>query len=283
MVFTNSFVGVLPPTYRGAIMAGHGAAGVAVAAIKFCLNFWWFPSTDLDSITASAILFFGIAAVLMIICGILTYVLTNHSFFKYYQTAIVPAENTIRPDKEPLLNDVLVLKSNWQLMRDIWVDWVNAALSLFITLTLFPGFTTMIRNYDKSLSNENFRTILINVFQVCDFIGRFVPKWILFPSMKYLWIPVWSRLIYIPLILIPVYSDLFPSNYVAYTVIVLFSLSNGYWTTLAVIYGPMRVDRKHVESASILMGYALQVGVFMGVHLAMILLLIIEGEKAVIG
>jgi len=149
-------------------------------------------------------------------------------------------------------------------------------LVLSVTLSLFPGFTAEFRNYDSAMSKGNFTGNLIVIFQVGDFIGRTLPKWFLFPPKKYLWIVIISRIVFYPLFMLLIYTNIFFSekNLVAYFVMIFFALSNGYWSTVGMVYGPSELDVKEQENGGYLMGFFLQFGVFIGVHLAMILLAI---------
>jgi len=158
--------------------------------------------------------------------------------------------------------------------KKIWVGAVNVFFTFVVTLGLFPGFTVLFRNYDSATKNVDFAGNLIGIFQLCDFIGRTAPRWVKFPPPKYLWIAILARIVFFPLFLLLVYTDIFssPKNVIAYIVMILFSLTNGYWSTVGMVYGPANLEPKEQEVGGFLMGFSLQFGVFMGVHLAMILL-----------
>eukprot|EP01125_Pyxidicula_operculata_P020598 TRINITY_DN7644_c0_g1_i1.p1 TRINITY_DN7644_c0_g1~~TRINITY_DN7644_c0_g1_i1.p1 ORF type:complete len:422 (+),score=30.47 TRINITY_DN7644_c0_g1_i1:29-1294(+) len=285
-----SLVGNLPPIYRGALMAGHGVAGVGISVLKLCLNFWWFNnSISSSSVISSGIIYFGLASIVMIYCSIATYALTHSDFYLFYETHDI-SMNDDEKDVSSNENQSLIISEEYSqqvtccgVWKKIFPDALNVFITLLITLSLFPGYTTRMRNYDETLSNENFGVILLNLFQFFDFIGRISHRFVLYPKKKYLWIPVWSRLIFYPLVMLSVYSDYFSNNAIAYTVMILFSLSNGYLTTLGMIYGPTRVQRHENETAGVLMGFSLQVGVIAGLHIAMILLASIEGVDSLFG
>jgi len=167
--------------------------------------------------------------------------------------------------------------TTFSILKKIWSGALNVFITFVITLSLFPGFTGEFRNYDPKLKNPgDFIGNLIAIFQLCDFIGRTIPRWFLFPSRRFLWIVVLSRLIFYPLFMILIYTNLFssPGNALGYVVMIFFALSNGYWSTVGMVYGPQGLSPKEQETGGFLMGFALQFGVFIGVHLAIILLFI---------
>jgi len=164
---------------------------------------------------------------------------------------------------------------------------LDAFLVLFvflISLTFYPGFTLMMKNNDvKSFSKNNYMLVLISIFQLFDFIGRTLPKWVIIPNNpNLLWIPSLLRVVCIPLFIIAIYTDWFPSNYISFLIVAVFAWSNGYFGTLLMMSGPQRVVPRESKNAGILMGCLLQVGVFIGVHLAMILMISIEGVNTFI-
>jgi len=161
-------------------------------------------------------------------------------------------------------------------MKKIWRGEFNAFITFVITLGLFPGFTVLFKNYDFSLTAVNFTGNLIAIFQICDFIGRTLPRWFLWPPARFLWILTLSRLVFFPLFMLLIYTNIFysPKNLVAYIVMIFFALSNGYWGTVSMVYGPAGLDAKEQDNGGFLMAFFLQFGVFIGVHLAMALLAI---------
>jgi len=148
---------------------------------------------------------------------------------------------------------------------------------LAVTLSLFPGFTCEFRNYDSEMPRDDFVEILIMIYQTCDFIGRTLPKWFRFPPKKYLWIAVISRVIFYPLFMLLIYTNIFFSekNLVAYFVLIIFGLTSGYFASVGMVYGPSELDVPEQKNGGLLMGFFIQFGVFCGVHLAIILLAIV--------
>jgi hypothetical protein len=59
---------------------------------------------------------------------------------------------------------------------------------------------------------------------------------------------------------------------------VLMALSNGYFSTLAMIYGPLRVDHKQTEIAGSVMIFSLTFGLFCGAMLAYLVEFVVTGS-----
>eukprot|EP01125_Pyxidicula_operculata_P007384 TRINITY_DN2515_c0_g1_i1.p1 TRINITY_DN2515_c0_g1~~TRINITY_DN2515_c0_g1_i1.p1 ORF type:complete len:432 (-),score=87.27 TRINITY_DN2515_c0_g1_i1:18-1313(-) len=288
-------IAALPPEYTGALMSGQGLAGVFVGVLKLLMNFWWFPIAENDPnkstiISESGVIYFGISSWVILICSICTAILMNSQFYKYHQEKkffIQPVhlDSASNMDLSVPLNEGLGENTKKDLstvsftgvIKKIWVDALSAFIIFVVTLSLFPGFTVRFRSYDESIT-KNYGVILITLFQVFDFIGRTVPKWITWPPKQYIWIPSWSRVVFYVFFMFCTFTDFFPSNYIAYFIMILFSLSNGYLSTLAMMNGPTRVDEDELETAGILMGGALQLGVLLGSHLSILLLYIATGK-----
>ncbi len=119
------------------------------------------------------------------------------------------------------------------------------------------------------------------MFQLGDLIGRFLPQLVVVVPKRILLLPVFSRFAFIPLWMLMVYTGYLASNIYPYVFMGIMSISNGYFSTLAMMFGPSRVSAAEAPVAGTLMIFFLQIGVFAGVHTAMILLVIIAGPQAV--
>jgi len=267
-------------------MSGQGIAGIIAGTLKICVNFWWFTDTgnNPNNLITAGVLYFGIASLVMIVVTFCTWALTNTQFYCYHQNQ----SSSISVQTAPALYDGDLGISESQklpptirgVLRKIWVEALHVWLVIGMTLFVFPGFTTLVRNYDKAnLSTANFIVILISLFQFWDTVGRTLPKWLQFGSLqRFLPIPIWLRFLFIPLFMISIYTDYFPYNSISYIVMSLFALSNGYFSTLCMMYGPVRVEPSEARIAGTLMGFFLQIGVFSGVHLAMMVMFLVEGN-----
>jgi len=273
------------------VMSGQGFAGILAAVFKLCINFWWYTNieTSKSSLLASGLLNFGVAALVILIVAFCCFLLTKSEFYCYYSNqssriavSIIDDENFMNEIKTSPDTEIIEASSKLEVLKKIKWDAFHVFHVFLITLVLFPGFTTRIHNYDHNLIPANHALILISIFQLMDLVGRTIPKWIVFPSADKLWLPTWLRVIFIPLFMISIYTDWFPHNAISYTVMILFALTNGYISTLLVMSGPNRVSLMDSKTAGTLMSVFLQLGIFLGVNLAMILVVILEGADSVV-
>jgi len=59
---------------------------------------------------------------------------------------------------------------------------------------------------------------------------------------------------------------------------ILLAFTNGYCGTLSMMFGPKNVEPHEREHAGIIMSFSLNVGIFIAVHFAFLLLYLIEGN-----
>jgi len=275
-------------------MSGQGIAGISAGLFKIAINFWWYPNAvhNRSELMVTGVIFFGVGSLLIIGSALATIILINSYLFSYYNHfAHRPIESM--DDKEIFSTSSISLtdqndnsnikQSTLEIFKKIKWEAGNVFFIFLLTLTIFPGFTTKIRNYIPSLSSGNNALIIITIFQLVDSVGRTLPKWIIFPkSPDNLRYPCWFRIIFIPLFFISIYTDWFPYNEISYIVMTLFSLTNGYFGTLCMMAGPNRVKISDSKTAGALMAFSLQFGIFLGVNMAIILLVIIQGPSSVL-
>jgi len=114
-----------------------------------------------------------------------------------------------------------------------------------------------------------------------DCSGRIITRWWIFPeNHERLWIPTWLRVIFIPFVIIYVYTDIFRFNALSYIITIFLAFTHGYFSTVCMMSAPKRVPDNQSTNSGILMAFFLQLGIFVGVNLATVLLLIIEGPSA---
>jgi solute carrier family 29 (equilibrative nucleoside transporter) protein 4 len=108
--------GVLPNKYMGAIMFGQGFSGVVISVIRaFCLI--GFPSGDPENDFKGALIYFSLAALILVACSIGHIVFQRMPFVIYYirkaneqkdktfRRISLGAENEIEEGDSPLLGN----------------------------------------------------------------------------------------------------------------------------------------------------------------------------------
>ena len=194
--------------------------------------------------------------------------------------------------------------------KKMWLQSFSVWMVFFVTLSLFPGVATMMKpqvdsgsslntmadaffdpNYDvistsssdsQTWLEEWFSLILITLFMIFDFVGRLLPSFFVFFTPKTLWIPVVVRAVFFPLFsLMAAGIWTYGVNYFAPIVMILFALSNGYFGTVAMIFGPAETDPEESEVASTIMSFSLNFGIFCGSFFSLLLLYFINGSFSV--
>lgn len=148
----------------------------------------------------------------------------------------------------------------------------------FITSLVFPAISTNIESVDKgsgSLWTTKFFIPLTTflLFNFADLCGRQVTAWIQVPGPRSKVLPglVLLRTCLLPLFIFCNYqprihlhtvvfqSDLYPVLFTS-----LLGLSNGYLSTLALMYGPKIVPRELAEATGVVMSFYVCLGLVLG-------------------
>ena len=162
-------------------------------------------------------------------------------------------------------------KTYLEVYKDIFLIAFQVLLCFIITFVVFPGTqlsTTFDFLGDSALDVAWFSVLMITIFNIFDTIGRFLASWVRIFTPKTLLILTLFRLVFIPTsILIQLEhspSWLFQSDWFRITNMALFALTNGYNSTLCMIYGPSLANNLNKEKAGIIMSFNLVGGIFFG-------------------
>lgn len=159
------------------------------------------------------------------------------------------------------------IKQLVETIKIIWIQWVSVALNFIITLTLFPGYTTDIRQ--GKLGNWSF-VLVTTAFCIFDWIGRFLPSVFLFPVRKFAWIPIVCRLAFFPVFMISIQGVCNCGEpYWSICWQIPFALTNGYFGTLNLIYGSNNENcsLEQRKQASFLISFAINAGILIAMLL----------------
>ena len=162
--------------------------------------------------------------------------------------------------------------------KKIWLHAWSVLLVFFITFLVFPGVIIADGTKLCFCSDVTWSVVLmITFFNIFDTCGRFSPNLFKIFSKKTLWVAVLGRLDRIIRNLIRTIFVMF-YLFIAYRVgevffcstawkminIILFAFTNGYCSTLAMIYGPMVVNDNEREKSGQIMSFHLVFGIFLG-------------------
>ncbi|CAK6965286.1 equilibrative nucleoside transporter 2 [Scomber scombrus] len=164
-----------------------------------------------------------------------------------------------------------------EVFKKIWVMAFCVTFVFTVTLSVFPAVTADV----KTSSPGNWERFFISVccfliFNLGDWLGRTITTVIHWPRKESRIFPalVVSRVIFVPLLMLcnvqirsnlPVY---FGHDAAFATIMILFSLSSGYFVCLSMSYAPQLVEPKDAETAGALMTFFLALGLSIGAALS---------------
>jgi len=269
-----------PPEYAQAIQSGNAIAGIVVCILRIITKAS-FP-LDVNGLRRSAIVYFAIAAFVLLLCIFAYIVLIRLPF-----TIHCLSENSLKNPVELLSaseredSDSPSYTSFWEsfkpVFRKVWRYGLAGAFTFCVTLFAFPG---MLINIDTDmLPADWFPIIIITDFSIFDFAGKSLPNvhknsLEKFPD-KLLYIGATARVLLIPFFIMCMYVDFF--KHVAWPLFftALFALTNGYYGSLVMMMGPSKVDNSQKEVAGTFMAFTIIAGLTIGALLSWILQLFI--------
>eukprot|EP01112_Ceratiomyxa_fruticulosa_P013868 TRINITY_DN392_c0_g1_i2.p1 TRINITY_DN392_c0_g1~~TRINITY_DN392_c0_g1_i2.p1 ORF type:complete len:416 (+),score=65.13 TRINITY_DN392_c0_g1_i2:185-1432(+) len=280
-VLFGSVVGlasIFPEGYTTAFMSGNGVAGIAAFILRVVTKVSM-PNTE-KGLQHSGTLYFVLAAFLILVCLLLYLVLMKLPITIYYMQRYYSTQNT---ERESLLKDSENIRrkpnvSTWKLALKIKREALTVFFVFFVTLSLFPGVTSLVPTSTPSLGDAWFQIIFSGFFMVFDFLGRTSPRFAILFGPKKLWIPVILRSVFFPLLVLLVRPRIFDKDVYAYIIMAVLALTNGYCGTLGMMYGPTNADPHEKETAGIIMSFSLNFGIFCATHFALLVDYLIQGS-----
>lgn len=290
--------GMFPIKYMQAVMSGQAVGGV-FAAVANILSIALSGSDERDS----AFVFFTIATVtsLIALVGYLTLYTNDFSrYYIYYQEeqviSVSPPEETEEDDTVVLNKESSVQNTNTDtrspyrvVFEKIWLDSLGAGSVFFVSLTCFPALASAIvstMDVSSVWKDQYFSAVVcFLLFNMGDWCGRATAGAIRWPNehhRKKILLICAIRIVYIPLIIMcniqPRKNEnwtVFKSDFAPLVFILTLGLTNGYFSTLCMMYGPKRVENRYAEYAGTFMSVALTVGLAAGSLLGFFLIRIV--------
>eukprot|EP00042_Codosiga_hollandica_P036452 m.278811 g.278811 ORF g.278811 m.278811 type:complete len:464 (-) comp54893_c2_seq4:832-2223(-) len=287
--------GQLPFKYTQAVMSGQALGGFIISVLNVVTlaasdtrittddDTGSGQSTDENSIDTAALMFFAISVGCILVCFILFLWMDKLEFVRYYREIVEQQsfiEEDIIDESTGLISGrkrtsivVLSVRSTFSKIKSV-------AFSVFmnfgVTLAVFPALTAEVKS---NASNAVYaHTYFIPVycfvlFNLADWLGRICAGFYQIPGQAHasrMPIPTLGRLIFVALFALlhlrkEMYSySLFDDDAWAYVFMLLFGMTNGYFGSLCMMYGPSIVDANESEFASIIMVTSLNLGLTAG-------------------
>ncbi|XP_057541759.1 equilibrative nucleotide transporter 1-like [Amaranthus tricolor] len=247
--------GELPERYMQAVVAGTAASGVLVSFLRIFTKAIY--PQDYNGLRNSAILYFVVGIVVMIICVVFYNVAHRLPVIKYYHELKLQAVDEADEKKGPLSGPV------WEIMGRIKWHGVGIVIIYVVTLSIFPGFIT--EDVHSELLGDWYPILLITSYNVFDLVGKSLTSLYLFENENAAIGACFARLLFYPLYLGCLHGPQFFRTEIPVTVLTcLLGLTNGYITSVLMILAPKTVQLQHAETAGILVVLFLVVGLASG-------------------
>ncbi|VUZ40866.1 unnamed protein product [Hymenolepis diminuta] len=171
--------------------------------------------------------------------------------------------------------------------RECWLQCLTVWMVFVCTLALFPSVQSTIKPSDPSYIIKESWFVDITCFfffNLFALLGCVVSNWVRFPGARFLWVPVLLRLIFfVPFFLLSNYRidgrvadrrmPLWITNDHIYVFgSIVFAFTSGYFSSLAMMYAPMRSPPERAGLAGLLASFFLIFGVFCGCNLTRLLM-----------
>ncbi|GMT05958.1 hypothetical protein PENTCL1PPCAC_28132, partial [Pristionchus entomophagus] len=250
-LYQNSIFGLtadFPQNYTNAIVLGNNLCGIFTTVLNIICTLIFE-----DDIEAIALLYFSISLVTLVACGVLMMVGSRRTFYKYYIAAGERARAEQNTEKPTLAQYIECYKS-------CWVQLFNVFFTFFVTLAIFPAVMTSIPPVAEKGADWTFFisqrmyvpfTTFLN-FNLFAVLGSFSAGFFQIPSERFLWIPVLARGLFIPLFMFMNYlpdqrtlyvPKVLQSTWVFIMSVSLLALTQGYFSSLGMMYAPRVVDK----------------------------------------
>ncbi|XP_069015228.1 equilibrative nucleoside transporter 2-like [Embiotoca jacksoni] len=167
-----------------------------------------------------------------------------------------------------------------EVFKKTWVMAFCVTFVFTVTLSVFPAVTVDVKTSFPGKWERFFIAVCcFLIFNLSDWIGRTVTTVIQWPRKESRLFPalVVSRVVFIPLVMLcnvqsrtylPVF---FPHDGAFVAIMILFSVSSGYFVCLSMSYAPQLVEPKDAETAGAMMTFFLALGLSIGAALSFLL------------
>lgn len=267
--------GMLPKEYSNAYVIGLGLSGFIIAALRIlCLAS--FPDNE-EGLMKSTEVYYLISGVLLLICiGVQFHIMRNPEVIKYTRTQTTNTQEInqqllqIDSEGSSVNSSKTKMPGFMELLRLMWEDVLLVWFVLLVTLGLYPGLS--LATQDESIPYAWFSTIMVIIFNFGDLLGKTIPKFFI-ASHKSIWILSFLRLVFgFTFYMVADKQSpewLFGSIWFKMLNMLLFSLSNGYNSTVIIIQSTEKLPERERERAGYIIATALMVGIFSGTVVAL--------------
>nr|CAH7750237.1 unnamed protein product [Callosobruchus chinensis] len=266
-IYQNTIYGMaakLPPQYTGAVVLGNNISGTFAAIVSLV------SSMTTENIRMAAIYYFITALFVLLVCFDTYFALPLNRFYRHFEL------KSKKQQQVPSATGIKERPPYWYIFKKSLPQLGNVFLMFFVTLACFPAMNADVRPVSEDFPIQKYFTSItcFITFNVMSMLGSLLPSVVIWPAPKWLWIPVTLRLAYIPFFLLCNYQVksvdrvlpvLIKNDWVYWIVSSTMGFTNGYWSSLAMMYTPRQVEGRHAPMAGMFAAAALITGIFVGI------------------
>ncbi|XP_015695749.2 equilibrative nucleotide transporter 1-like [Oryza brachyantha] len=252
------FAGELPKRYMQAVLAGTAVSGVLVSALRVITK-GVYPQ-DSHGLRKSAILYFVVSIVVMIICIVCYNVAGKLPIVLYYKNIKKRAQ---KAEEDGGMSGSSWRSTLWSIVGRVKWHGIGIAFIYGITLSIFPGYIT--EDVHSEALKDWYPIILITAYNVFDLIGKSLPAFYFLENANVAITGSFARLLFYPLFYGCLHGPSFFRTEIPVTILTcLLGLTNGYLTCILISLAPKAVPIQHSETAGIVITLFLVTGLVSG-------------------
>ncbi|XP_022673486.1 equilibrative nucleoside transporter 1-like isoform X2 [Varroa destructor] len=265
----TGMAGTFPAKYMTVNVLGQAVGGVFATLCQLACLLHDTSPTD------AAFLYFSIATVVLVFTLMCFLLLVNMKFYDYYingDSVASPSSSEPKVQSKPSTPLWTIFKSGWKFhVSTISIFWV--------TLAVFPAVTALIRSSNADSGSALTTTLFVPLacfvtFNFTDLFGRLLARFLPISSTNANWLLMMAvgRVVFVPLLIVcnvaptsrVLTNVIFQHDWQYIIIMVLFGLSNGYITTLALTYASKCCAEEYQEVAGSLAALFLGLGLALG-------------------
>ncbi|KAF0899498.1 hypothetical protein E2562_019981 [Oryza meyeriana var. granulata] len=256
------FAGELPERYMQAVVAGTAASGVLVSALRVITK-GVYPQ-DAHGLRKSAILYFLVSIVVMIICIVCYNVADKLPVVVYYKNIKKRAQ---KAEEDGGMSGSAWRSTLWSIVGRVKWHGIGIAVIYAITLSIFPGYIT--EDVHSEALKDWYPIMLITAYNVFDLVGKSLPAFYFLENANVAVAGSFARLLFYPLFYGCLHGPSFFRTEIPVTILTcLLGLTNGYLTCILMTLAPKAVPIQHSEMAGIVIVLFLVTGLVIGSFVA---------------
>jgi solute carrier family 29 (equilibrative nucleoside transporter), member 1/2/3 len=219
---------------------------------------------DAHGLRQSAILYFVVSIVVMLICIVCYNVADRLPVVVYYKNIKRRAQ---KAEVGGGMTGPAWRSTLWSIVGTVKWYGVGVILIYAVTLSIFPGFIT--EDVHSEALKDWYPILLISAYNVFDLVGKSLPSIYLIKNANVAVAGSFARLLFYPLFYGCLHGPSFFRTEIPVTALTcLLGLTNGYLTGILMILAPKAVPIHHSETAGIVIVLFLGVGLVIGSFVA---------------